>query len=117
MVPTCLPDGRRPRVRGIWRDVGRRRSFLDFVVTPDNPTVPVRLFVRNPPVDNQITIDAGAGASRLRSSPVRSGVRHPGAGQPLSVPVRVAPARGARPVEFERGSADTRFLGCWIETR
>jgi hypothetical protein len=31
--------------------------------------------------------------------------------------LRITSAHGARPTEFERGSTDTRFLGCWIETR
>jgi hypothetical protein len=31
--------------------------------------------------------------------------------------LRVSAAQGARPTEFERGSEDSRYLGCWIETR
>ena len=31
--------------------------------------------------------------------------------------LRVTAAHGARPTAFEPGSTDTRFLGCWIETR
>jgi hypothetical protein len=112
-----LMDGGRAYAEpsGIWVGGG---AFLDFVVVPDDPGRGVHLFVRNPPVENQITIDAGAwgeslaftpGEERTFEIPVPAGLR--------SVPVRVSAARGARPSEFERGSSDTRFLGCWIEIR
>jgi hypothetical protein len=113
----CLMDGGRAYAEsgGTWVGGG---SFLDFVVTPDDPTVPVHLFVRNPAVDNQITIDAGGWRESAAFKPGEERTFDiPVPANRLSVPVRISSARGARPVEFERGSADTRFLGCWIETR
>ena len=31
--------------------------------------------------------------------------------------LRISASAGARPTEYERGSTDSRFLGCWIEVR
>ena len=35
----------------------------------------------------------------------------------LAVKLRVTTSAGAKPTDFERGSTDRRFLGCWIEVR
>ena len=110
-------DGGRGYVEpgGVW--VGGS-AFLDLVVAPDDPGRPVHLFVRNPPVENLITIDGGEwrrsiafkpGEERAFEIPLSTGRQ--------SLPLHIAPAHGARPVDFERGSTDTRLLGCWLEVR
>jgi hypothetical protein len=90
----------------------------DFVIAPDDPATPLRLFIRSPPVRNQVTLDAGEwhrtlaldpGEERLFEIPMPRGR--------VAIPLRVTAAHGARPSHFEPGSTDTRFLGCWIETR
>jgi hypothetical protein len=99
---------------GTWIEGGRS---ADFVVSPDAGGV-VNVFVRNPPVANLVTLEGDGWREFL--------VLAPGEERQVTLPVtdpsgamrlRVTAARGARPAEFERGSTDTRFLGCWIETR
>jgi hypothetical protein len=99
---------------GTWVAGG---ASADFVIEPDRPQQ-IRLFVRNPPVDNLVTLEGAdwreylvlrPGEERLVDLPVPPDSRE--------VFLRITSARGARPTQFERGSADARFLGCWIETR
>jgi hypothetical protein len=99
---------------GTWVEGGRS---ADFVISPDDGAV-VRVFVRSPPVANQVTLEGDGwreylslapGEERSVTLPVS-----PGSG---ATRLRVTAAHGARPTEFERGSTDARFLGCWIETR
>ena len=100
---------------GIWV---AGETFGNLVVTPDDPSRPIRLFVRNPPVENRISIDAGEWRESLAFKPGEERTFDipipPGR---TSLALRVTAAHGARPAEFEPGSPDTRFLGCWIETR
>jgi hypothetical protein len=79
----------------------------------------VKVLVRNPPVANLITLEGNGwrqflvlapGEERLVTLPFVGG---PSGGMRL----RATAAHGARPTEFEAASTDTRFLGCWIETR
>jgi hypothetical protein len=93
-------------------------SHGDFVIAPDDVNAPIRLFVRNPPVENRITLEAGDWRQDLAFTPGEERLFEiPAIRGRVAVPLRVTSARGARPAEFERGSTDTRFLGCWIETR
>ena len=112
-----LMDGGRAyaETSGTW--VGGE-AFLDMVVTPDDPHRPIHLFVRNPPIDNRITIDAGSWRTSSAFAPGEERTFEiPLSADRPSLPLRITSARGARPVEFERGSTDARFLGCWIEIR
>ncbi len=99
---------------GTWIEGGRS---ADFVISADG-AAPVRLLVRNPPVPNVVTLEGDGwrqyfvlapGEERMTTLPFLPGSR--------ALKVRVTAAHGATPAEFERGSTDTRFLGCWIETR
>ena len=78
---------------------------------------PIRLFVRNSPVDNRIVLESHGWRRELSLKPREE--------QLIDVPVdrqapgallRVSCASGARPSDVE-GSDDRRLLGCWIETR
>jgi hypothetical protein len=113
----ALMDGGRAYAEksGTW--IGGE-AFLDMVVTPDDPRRPIRLFVRNPPIDNRITIDAGSWRTSSAFAPGEERTfAIPLPADRQSLPLRITSARGARPIEFERGSTDARFLGCWIEIR
>jgi hypothetical protein len=112
-----LMDGGRAYAEpaGIWI---AGETFGNLVITPDDLSQPIHLVVRNPPVENQISIEAGKwrqslafkpGEERTFEIPIPAGR--------VSLPLRVTAAHGARPAEFEHGSTDTRLLGCWIETR
>lgn len=89
----------------------------DFVVEPDAGQ-PIRLFVRNPPIENQVTLEGDGWRQELALKPGEERfIDVPLASGRAAAWVRVTTARGARPVDFEKGSTDTRLLGCWIETR
>lgn len=80
------------------------------IVTDDHR--PARVLVRTPPVANRVTLDGDGWHQEL--------VLAAGETRTVDVPtprVRIAPARGARPVDFEPGSTDRRLLGCWIEMK
>lgn len=100
---------------GTWIAGG---ASATLVIAPDEADAPIHLFVRNPPIDNRVTLDSGAwhqewsmkpGEERFVDIPMPRGR--------TSVPLRVSVARGARPVDFAPGSPDRRLLGCWIEPR
>lgn len=89
----------------------------EFVIEPD-ARQPIRLFVRNPPVENQVTLEGDGWRQQLAMKPGEERfVDLPLASGRTAARVRVTTARGARPVDFEQGSTDARLLGCWIETR
>jgi hypothetical protein len=107
---------------GVWVGGGEE---ADFVISTDAPR-PLRLFLRNVPLENDVTVDIGDG----RSGDWRSGAGRfalqPGEERTFDVPatedghsatIRVAAARGAKPIDFEKGSTDTRLLGVWVEVR
>jgi hypothetical protein len=99
---------------GVWVAGGKSANF---VVSPDDGATP-RLLVRNPPVANTIVLTGDGWQQYLTLAPGEA--RHvtlPFAQPSTPLHLRVSAAHGARPSEFERGSNDTRFLGCWIETR
>jgi hypothetical protein len=99
---------------GIWVAGG---GDAQFAIQPD-AGMTVRLFVRNAPIENRVTLESGEWRQELALEPreerffdipVESG--RPG------VLLRVAARTGARPSEVEPGNADRRLLGVWIETR
>jgi hypothetical protein len=94
------------------------RDDAMFVVEPEpEPGSPIRLFVRNVPVDNHVTLVSGAWREEMSLSPREERVIDlPVTGQPRVV-LHVTSAAGARPVDVEPGSTDRRLLGCWIEIR
>jgi hypothetical protein len=93
------------------------KSTATFVVSRDE-RVPLRLFVRTPPVANHILLERAGWSREL--------MLQPGEGRLVDIPIdpdrlavklRVTTSAGAKPTDFERGSTDRRFLGCWIEVR
>jgi hypothetical protein len=99
---------------GTWVEGGRS---ADFVISPDEGGL-VKVFVRNPPVANLVTLEGDGWREVLTLSPGEERiVTRQVAAESGGMRLRATAAHGARPTEFERGSTDTRFLGCWIETR
>jgi hypothetical protein len=99
---------------GIWIEGGRS---ADFAISADTDA-PLHLLVRNPPVANTVILESDGWREQL--------VLAPGEERLVALPLtsstgrsrlRVSTAQGARPTEFEPGSTDSRYLGCWIETR
>jgi hypothetical protein len=93
------------------------RDDAMFVLEPD-PGTPLRLFVRNTPVENHVTFVSGAWRQEMTLAPREERL--------IDVPVdagrmravlHVTSAAGARPVDMEPRSTDRRLLGCWIEIR
>jgi len=98
---------------GTWIAGG---EAAEFVIAPD-PGARISLFLRNAPVNNQVTLESGAWRQTLSLAPreerlIDVPLDPSGAGARL----RVATTSGARPSDVEH-SDDTRLLGCWIETR
>jgi hypothetical protein len=98
---------------GTW--VGRGTK-ADFVIAPDFPEA-LRLFVRNGPVKNQVTLESGIWSRSLSLAPGEECVVeipvHEGAGTPLTV----RSLSGFRPSDVDTTSQDDRFLGVWIATQ
>ncbi len=100
--------------QGMWIAGG---SSADLVISPDDGAE-VHMFVRNPPVENHVTLEGDGWRQHLVLAPREERtVTVPVSTESGAVRLRVTVANGARPTQFEPGSTDTRFLGCWIETR
>jgi hypothetical protein len=93
---------------------GSRQST--FVVQSDRPRPSIELLLRNAPVDNRLTLEAGQWREELTLAP----------GEERRVQVPVAPGQhaalvtatttsGFRPSEATPGSKDDRFLGVWVK--
>ena len=99
---------------GTWVEGGR---WAEFAISADDDA-PVHLLVRNPPVANTVLLETTGWREQLVLAPGEERlVALPRTTSSGALALRVSAAQGARPTEFERGSADTRYLGCWIETR
>ena len=92
------------------------RDDAMFVLEP-NGASPVRLFVRNVPVEDHVTLVSGAWRQEMSLSPREERIIDVPAAAQSRVVLHVASAAGARPVDVEPGSIDRRLLGCWIELR
>jgi hypothetical protein len=91
-----------------------------FAIEPD-PGAAIRLFVRNAPVQNEVTLESGGWRQvlalrpreeRMVDVPVEAG--RPGSNAAL---LRVTTTAGFRPADLDPSNTDRRLLGCWIETR
>jgi hypothetical protein len=108
-----LDDRSFPEPEGFW--VGGARDST-IVIQPDGvrPTAAVRL--RNGPVENRVTLEAGEWQRVLPMAP--------GEEQEVDVPLdvrrgaavlKLGASAGFRPSEHDPGSRDQRFLGVWIK--
>src|SRR5439155_9852178 len=89
---------------GTWIAGG---AEADLFILQDRPA-PVHLFVRNAPVENQISLDADGWRQTLALAPREERLLELPAPPP---PIHIASAAGARPVDFVPGSPDRRILG------
>jgi len=88
-----------------------------FAIAPD-PGAPIRLFVRNAPVQNDVTLESGAWRQTLALKPGEERmVDVPADAAGPGVLLRVATTAGFRPADVDPATTDRRLLGCWIETR
>jgi hypothetical protein len=100
---------------GTWIAGG---NFGQFVVAPE-PGTPIRLFVRNAAVRNQVTLESGAWRQTLTLEPREERMFDVPIGRPgtNAALLRVTASAGARPSDLDPANEDRRLLGCWIETR
>lgn len=108
-------DGAFAEKPGFWIRGG---GFSQIAAAQMDDDAPLRLFVRNAPVVNRVTLETDGEENVLNLQP----------GEERVLPIQVAKGRpaalirfrsdnGFRPSESESGSTDTRFLGVWIEFR
>lgn len=89
----------------------------EFAVAPD-PHSAIRLFVRNAPVDNEVTLESGSWREHWTLAPGEERIVDlPVDARRLGAILTIQSLRGARPVDFDPNSDDERLLGCWIEFR
>jgi len=91
---------------GVWI---QGASSADLAMATDDGR-PVQFVVRTPPVANRVTFDGDGWRKELKLAA--------GESTTVDVPVsrfRITVEHGARPIDFEPGSTDIRFLGAWIE--
>lgn len=128
----------RPVVRGIARRVASygstRAFFLDdysyaepdgfwvagkrsarIVLSTDSMSAR-RLFIRNIPFENHLTVSIGSEPHEL-SLNAREETEIALPLTPLDTVLRIETAAGIRPSQMNQGNVDFRFLGCWIEVR
>jgi hypothetical protein len=100
---------------GIWIRGG---SASTLAAAPGQPGHAVRLFLRNAPVDNRITlaIDGRTQTLVLRPDEERLIALPPVADRRVTV-IRIETTAGFRPSEVVSGSTDARLLGVWLEFR
>jgi hypothetical protein len=102
-----------PEPTGFWVAGGRTA-----VVTIANRGDHQELHVRNAPVDNQIVVSVNGEMQELTLGPGEERqvtLPHTPDGRPLRV--RITSRNGFRPSTTEPGSADLRYLGCWVDMR
>ena len=99
---------------GTWVAGG---SSAEFAVTPD-AQAPLRLFVRNGPAENKVTLESAGWQETLILEPGAERIVQIPTDHPRRViPLKVAATKGFRPADVDPKSDDVRFLGVWIETR
>ncbi len=108
-----LDDRSYPEPEAFWVG-GARHSTV--VIQPDAPADAARLRLRNGPVENRVTLEAGSWKEDVRMAP--------GEERDVEVPLdrargglalRLGASAGFRPSEADPGSRDQRFLGVWVK--
>ncbi len=112
---TCaffLDDGSYPEPDAFWIRGGERSSI---VLQRDDLAAPIRVQLRNAPVENQVTLESGPWREQLSLAP--------GEERELLIPMTTSASAGLviigttggfRPSEVVPGSLDQRFLGVWV---
>ena len=99
---------------GTWIAGGKSAQFA---IAPDSGAA-IRLFVRNAPVQNDVTLESGPWRQTLALKPREERIIDvPVEGARLGAVLRVTTSAGFRPSDLDPSTTDRRLLGCWIETR
>ena len=102
-----------PEPSGFWVAGGRRTRIVLAAAGEVR-----ELFVRNVPLDNVLTIDIdGARQELALGSREERIIQLPPANGRSDRRLTLRTRTGIRPSQLNPGSADLRFLGCWIEVR
>lgn len=114
-VAYFLDDQNFPEPGGFWIRPGVE---VDIGLARDNTQNPVRLMVRNAPVNNTVTLGVGDWETRLSLGPGEErDVEIPFEHGLRAIRLRLHAAQGFRPSEADPNVRDMRMLGCWIEPR
>jgi hypothetical protein len=97
---------------GVWIAGG---SNAELAVAPDRQSF--QIFVRNGPVENEVTLESPGWQQRLKLEPGEERVIAGPDTVARLMRLNVAATRGFRPADVDPKSEDVRFLGVWIETR
>jgi hypothetical protein len=76
-----------------------------------------RLFLRNAPVDNRVTLDFDGNVQQFTLGPGEERLLDLSKVPAKAVRVRITSRSGFRPVALDPKSTDLRYLGCWFEVR
>jgi hypothetical protein len=96
----------------------RGSSTTEIVVQPDGGGGEATIVLRNAPVDNSLLLSSGTWRDERKLTP--------GEEREITIPLdtgrgatrlRLRSASGFRPSDMDRRSADSRFLGVWIQFR
>jgi hypothetical protein len=99
---------------GAWVAPG---AGADVAIMPDAAT-PIRLLVRNGPIQNVATLRSEVWHTEVVLQPDEERIIDvPMAADTPTTPLHVQAARGVRPADADPTSQDRRLLGLWIETR
>jgi hypothetical protein len=102
---------------GAWIAGG---SSAEFAVAAEGPS-PLQIFVRNGPVENDVTLESPGWRESLQLKPgeerfVRTTPDNR-PDNPRLLPLKLSTSNGFRPADFDPKTEDIRILGVWIETR
>ena len=110
-----LGEGAYVEPSGLWI-VPQRRVRL--AIAPAAPASTLRLFLRNAPVANTLTVTSGRWETRLDLDPGEErSIEVPRTRGDAATLLDVRVAAGFRPVLVEPATGDYRQLGCWLEVR
>jgi hypothetical protein len=114
-----LDDGAFPEPDAFWVRGGRETTVVvDAPGRPAGGGRVVPLGLRNAPVANELAIDVGAWRERVVLGPREERVvAVPLPPSASAARVRLAARTGFRPIDWERGSEDARFLGVRVTLR
>jgi hypothetical protein len=107
-----LDEGTYPETDAFWIR-GARRAQVVIDREQQSPTS--SLFIRNGPVENTLTIEAGRWRNQLTLAPSEERVvAVPSSPSGSSTLLRFATTSGFRPSQVVSSSRDHRFLGVWV---
>ena len=108
-----LDENAYPEPSGLWVAGGRAAQIL-----VESPGTELRLFLRNAPVDNTVTIDVDGTRHEVQlREREETIITLPRPNPGPYVLLRIHPRAGFRPSQADPANEDLRYLGCWVEFR